>query len=89
MIFTGKKESVYIRKEFNFFETDTGRPFRCSGTPIGNLSKDDENVKTSAYFGHFRNEKRTGVELHASRNCIWDRYWGHASQLLANRVGYL
>ena len=64
MIFTGTKESVYIRKEFNFFETGTGRPFHCSGTPIGNLSKDDENVKTSAYFGHFRNEKRTGVEMH-------------------------
>ena len=89
MILTGTKESDYITKEFNFFETDTGRPFHCSGTPIGNLSKDDENVKTSAYFGHFRNEKRTGVELHASRNCIWDRYWGHASQLLANWVDYL
>ena len=88
MIFTGTKESVYIRKEFNCFETDTGRPFRihCEGTAIGNLSKDDENV---AYFGHFRNEKRTGLELHASRNCIWDRYWGHASQLLANWVDYL
>ena len=70
MIFTGTKENVYIRKEFNFFETDTSRPFHCSGRSIGNLNKDDENVKTSAYFGHFRNEKRTGVELHASRNCI-------------------
>ena len=89
MIFTGTKESVHVRKEFNFFETDTGRPFHCSGTPIRNLSKDEENVKTSAYFCHFRNEKRTGLELHASRNCIWDRYWEHASQLLANWVDYL
>ena len=32
---------------------------------------------------HFRNEKRTGAEMRL-RKCLWDRYWGHAGQLLAN-----
>ena len=32
---------------------------------------------------YFRNDK-TNWSQNASRNCFWHRYWGRASQLLAN-----
>ena len=28
-----------------------------------------------------RNQKGTGAEINATRNCFWDSYWGRAGQL--------
>ena len=35
-------------------------------------------------IGLVRNQKGTGAEINATRNCFWDSYWGRAGQLLVN-----